>query len=263
MTMPKPSHGWSASQYARFSDERTRPARDLLAAVPASRAGFAVDLGCGPGNSTKLLRDRFPEADILGIDTSTDMLAAARRDVPDCAFDLADIATWRSDRPCDLLFANASLQWLPDHSTLFPKLLEHLSRGGSLAVQMPDNLDEPPHLSMRALAAEPRWRDRLAAAAATRESLLDPKRLHALLTPLGARVDAWRTVYQHVMDGPEGVVEWFGGSGLRPYLAPLDADEREDFLSGFREDMAAAYPANEANVSLLPFPRYFFVATVD
>lgn len=252
---------WSAAQYLKFAEDRTRAARDLLAAVPADTPGHVVDLGCGPGNSTALLVGRFPGAAVTGIDTDPDMLATARKALPYVRFEQADITGWSPQRPVDLLFANASLQWVDDHEALFPRLLGYLAPGGSLAVQMPDNLNEPTHRAMREIAQAPEWRDRLQDTRANRKPLIPPHALYALLRPTCSRVDVWRTVYHFELEGVAGIVEWFKGSALPPYLAPLDPDEQARFLSEFHDAITPHYPETDGR-SLLAFPRYFFVATL-
>ena len=250
---------WSAAQYSKFLDDRTRPARDLLAAVPLETAQLAVDIGCGPGNSTALLVARYPGAQVVGLDPDPDMLRVARATLPDCRFQQAQIQTWQPEVPPDLLFANASLQWVPDHAALLPHLVGLLRPGGALAVQMPDNLDEPSHVAMREVAADPRWHDRMGAASARRRPLLTPAQTHALLRPICSRVDVWRTTYHHPLAGQAAIVEWFKGSGLRPYLAPLEPAEQQDFLSAYLDRIAPSYPEKDGMV-LLPFPRAFLVA---
>src|SRR5215204_5774127 len=154
--------GWDAGQYLRFADERTRPALDLLARLDLAVPRRAIDLGCGPGNSTALLRERWPDAEIAGLDSSPDMLAAARRDHPGIDFIAGDIAEWAPAEPCDLVFSNAALQWVGDHARLLPRLLAAVAPGGALAVQMARNHDFATHALMRRVAAEGPWRDRLA-----------------------------------------------------------------------------------------------------
>ena len=248
---------WSPGQYTKFEDERTRPARDLLAAVPGG-AGCAVDLGCGPGNSTELLAARWPGARVSGVDSSPDMVAEARRRLPGLAFELADIAAWQPAGPCDVIFANAVLQWLPDHARLLPRLVQQLRPGGSLAVQMPDNLDQPSHTLMQ---QDGPWRARLEAVAGVRSAISSPSWYYGLLRPQCGRVDVWRTTYHHPLDGADGIVEWFKGSGLRPFLAALQADEREPYLQRYRAALAEAYPVQPDGTALLAFPRLFIVAT--
>jgi trans-aconitate 2-methyltransferase len=253
---------WSARQYTQFEAERTRPVRDLLHAVDPARRERVVDLGCGPGNSTAVLAAGFPGAEVTGLDSSPDMIEAARKRLPDVRFDLADISTWDEPGPYDVILANAVLQWVPDHETLLPRLAGKLADGGCLAVQMPDNLDEPAHRLMREIAAETRWADKLAGAAGARAPRLGAAYYYALLKPHVARVDVWLTTYHHVLaGGPDAVVEWFKGSGLRPFLAPLDAAEAAAFLAEYRDVIAMAYPPQADGSVLLPFPRLFIVAT--
>lgn len=159
--------GWSAKQYTKFEDERTRPVRDLVAAIPDGNIRLAVDLGCGPGNSTEVLAARFSDAKIIGMDNDEDMIKAARKRLPELQFDLADIETWDSAEPLDVILANAVFQWVPHHDVLFPHLIDRLTDGGSLAVQMPDNQDEPSHRIMRETAADGPWADKLASAKRT------------------------------------------------------------------------------------------------
>lgn len=251
--------GWSATQYSKFIEDRTRAARDLLSAVPLEAPGHVVDLGCGPGNSTALLCTRYPDAKVMGLDSDPDMIATAQKNLPNCRFTQANIEDWRPDVPPDLLFANASLQWVGDHHALFPHLMGLIAPQGALAVQMPDNLAEPSHLAMAQIAADPRWADRLAKAAARRKPLIAPQDLYALLRPMAAKVDVWRTIYHFELQGIEGIVEWFKGSALRPLLGPLNAAEQADFLDQYRALLAQSYPLVQGRV-LLAFPRYFFVA---
>ncbi|NBD08938.1 trans-aconitate 2-methyltransferase [Corallococcus silvisoli] len=253
---------WSAAQYTRFEEERNRPIRDLLARIPTANVERAADIGCGPGNSTELLRARFPQAAITGMDSSTDMIAAARKRLPDVRFDVGDIATWPDPGPYDVILANAVLQWVPDHSTLLPALLGKLAAGGSLAVQMPDNLEEPAHRLMRETASAGPWADRLSNASAARTARLGADRYFQTLREAGATVDVWRTTYFHPLEGgAAAVVEWFKGSGLRPFLEPLDAEEKTAFLARYQTEVARAHPALPDGTVLLPFPRLFFIAT--
>ena len=215
---------WSAKQYVAFEDERTRPVRDLVAALPAVEARVVVDLGCGPGNSTEVLAARFPDAAVRGIDSSPDMIASARRRLPRAQFSVGGIDAWTDGGPFDVILANAVLQWVPNHATLLPELVAKLAKGGGLAVQMPDNLDVPAHRLMREVAAAGAWAPTLAAASAARTPIGDAQWYYELLRPLCANVDVWRTTHYHALPGgPGAIVEWFKGSGLRPFLEPLDA----------------------------------------
>ncbi|UXN57288.1 trans-aconitate 2-methyltransferase [Phyllobacterium zundukense] len=252
---------WSPDQYLKFEDERTRPANDLLSAVPNQDVQFAVDLGCGPGNSTELLVKRYPHAEVHGIDSSADMTAKAKERLPDCEFAVADIDVWQPQRNADLLYANAVMQWLPDHDRLFPRLTGFLSAGGSLAIQMPDNLQEATHVAMREVAADARWAARVTQADATRGEIGTASFYYQLLRPHCQRVDIWRTTYHHTLQGLDGIIEWFKGSALRPYLSLLNSDERADFLDKYRRRLAQSYKPMDDGIVLLPFPRMFIVAT--
>ena len=253
---------WSARQYVKFEAERTRPVGDLIARIRCERARRAVDLGCGPGNSTALLQARFPQAAVTGIDDSPDMIAAARERLPQTRFELHDIAAWSGlAGTVDVILANAALQWVPDHARLLPALLARLTVGGSLAVQMPDNLHEPAHIAMRDVATQARWAGRLAAAARPTDAQHSAAWYFDVLSGAAATVDLWRTIYYHVLPDLDAIVEWFKGSALRPFLAPLDEVERRDFLASYREVIAPAYPQRRDGSVLLPFPRLFFVAT--
>lgn len=253
--------GWSAKQYVVFEDERTRPVRDLVFALPDIEARSVIDLGCGPGNSTEVLAARFPGAVIRGIDSSSDMIAAARRRLPRMQFAVGGIEAWDDPGPFDVILANAVLHWVPDHATLLPRLAAKLAPGGGLAVQMPDNLDEPAHRLMREIAADGPWSGTLASASAARTSIRDANGYYELLRPHCSKVDVWRTTYHHPMrDGAAGIVEWFKGSGLRPFLEPLDADWRAAYLERYTAAVALAYPPLADGSVLLPFPRLFMVA---
>lgn len=252
---------WDPGRYLVFQEERERPALDLLARIPEG-VFRAVDLGCGPGNSTELLQRRFPGAAVLGVDSSSEMIETARRRLPGIPFEISDIADWRSEDACDLIFANAALQWVPDHAALLPRLLGQLAPGGALAVQMPDNLDEPAHRAMREVAAEGPWAGLLTKAVKAREPRRDAGWYFELLRGAGASPEVWRTTYHHPLAGAEAVVAWFRSTGLRPYLDPLDPEMREGFLDAYREAIARAYPALSDGTILLPFPRLFLLARV-
>jgi trans-aconitate 2-methyltransferase len=257
---------WSPQQYAKFEDERSRPVRDLLAALPEVLARTAIDIGCGPGNSTELLAARFPGAEVRGLDSSPDMIAAARARLPKLHFDEGDIARWaesndaRNGARFDVVLANAVLHWLPDHASLFPALLRKLAPGGCLAVQMPDNLDDPAHRLMRDVAASIPSAAMLAASA--RSPIGAAERYYEVLRSADCRVDVWRTTYYHPLAGSGAIVEWFKGSGLRPFIDPLKDDERTDFLARYQAAVTRAYPALADGSVLLPFPRLFIIARV-
>jgi trans-aconitate 2-methyltransferase len=254
---------WSAKQYLAFEDERTRPVRDLLSALPDIEARSAMDLGCGPGNSTEVLAARFPDAVVRGLDSSSDMIEAARRRLPRVQFEIGGIEEWSEPGPFDVILANAVLQWVPDHTELLPKLVAKLVSGGALAIQMPDNLDGPAHRLMREVAADGPWAQvqALASSSSARTPIAEVDGYYELLRALCAKVDIWRTTYHHPMrDGAAGIVEWFKGSGLRPFLEPLDPALRAAYLERYTAAVARAYPALSDGSVLMPFPRLFVTA---
>ncbi|MBD1585591.1 trans-aconitate 2-methyltransferase [Pseudomonas typographi] len=251
---------WSAQQYTRFEQERTRPVRDLVAAIATEPVRVAVDLGCGPGNSTEVLAQRFPTAQVTGVDSADDMLAAARQRLPQVSFELADITNWAPDAHFDVILANASLQWLPDHQNLYPRLVSRLHAGGALAVQTPDNLQEPAHRLLREVAGRGPWAQKLSTFALPPRH--DAAYYYRLLKPYCSQVDVWRTTYYHALPGgPAAVVEWFKGSALAPYLARLGPDEQQAFLAQYQAAIGQAYGQLDDGTVLLPFPRLFMVAT--
>lgn len=253
---------WSAAQYTKFEDERTRPVRDLLAQVPNVDVARAVDIGCGPGNSTELLAARFPDAKIVGLDSSSNMIEAARKRLPDVDFEVADIASWRPEEKFDVILGNAVLQWVPDHATLLPALVDKLTPGGALAIQIPDNRDEPAHRLMRETAASGPWADKLQNVGRAMDNRHSCEWYFRTLRAAGAKVDVWRTIYHHPLTGgPGAVVEWFKGTALRPFLDPLDEQTRWTFLARYEESLADAYPTLPDGSVLLPFPRLLFVAS--
>jgi trans-aconitate 2-methyltransferase len=251
---------WSAKQYVAFEDERTRPVRDLLAALPPIDARSVIDLGCGPGNSTQALAERYPAARVAGIDSSPDMIAAARRRLPKVDFAVSSVQDLKRGGPFDVILANAVLQWVPDHASLLPQLIGMLAPHGALAVQMPDNLDGPAHRLMREIAQDGPWAAKLAGAAAARTPLASVDWYYDLLQPLCARVDFWRTTYFHPLaGGAAAIVEWFKGSGLRPFIEPLNDAERSAYLERYTAAIAQAYPPAANGSVLLPFPRLFLL----
>ena len=251
---------WSAVQYLKFEDERTRPVRDLVAHIPNLEVIRAADIGCGPGNSTEVVRERWPGARIVGLDSSPEMIEAARRRLPAVAFEVADVSDWR-DAGFDVILANAVIQWIPGHDTLLPRLVGQLAPGGSLGVQAPDNLDEPSHRLMREVAAAGPWAGKLARAEKGREPRHGADWYFRLLRAHAHRVDVWRTIYFHPLAGARALVEWVKGTGLRPFLDPLTPAEQTDYLGRYEAVIAAAYPAEADGTILLPFPRLFFVVT--
>ena len=252
-------HDWDAGHYLRFADERTRPAFDLVGRIAIAAPAHIVDLGCGPGNSTAILRERWPEADITGLDSSAAMLERARRDHPGIRFAAGDIAAWTPERRYDLVFSNAALQWVGGHERLLPHLLDVVAENGALAVQMPRNHDFATHALMRQAAAEGPWHARLADARAP-SPVQPPEFYYDVLAPLCRRVVLWETDYIQVMDGVPAIIEWLRGTGLRPFLERLDPDEQRAFLDRYAGLLEAAFPKRSDGKILLPYPRLFFIA---
>lgn len=251
---------WSSAQYLKFEDERSRPAAELIARVLLDSPGKIVDIGCGPGNSTELLARRWPQAAVSGFDTSPDMLEAARKRLPDLEFFEADAAAWQPSGDEDLLFSNATFQWVPGHLDVLARLLTALKPGGVLAVQMPDNLAEPSHVAMGEAAREGPWAEKLAPAELARDPLPRKEAYYDRLAPLSASFDIWHTIYTHPLDGTGGIVEWVKGTGLRPYIDPLDEAGRNGFLAAYQARLAKAYPPRLDGKVLLWYPRLFIVA---
>ena len=249
---------WSPAAYLKFEDERTRAVGDLLAHVPLESARRIVDVGCGPANSTQLLVARYPGADVLGIDNSPAMLEAARSRLPAVRFEAADAASWLPDADVDLVFANATYQWVADHFAQLPRVLAALKPGAVLAVQMPDNLAEATHQLMIEVAEGGRWAGRLAHA--SRAPLPPAGAYYDALAPLGRRVDIWRTAYQHPLADAAAIVEFVRSTGLRPFLDALAEDERTAFIAEYTARIAVAYPPRADGQVLLAFPRLFIVA---
>lgn len=249
---------WDPAHYLRFSDERSRPFYDLLARVEAEDPGNVVDLGCGPGQLTRSLATKWPQAAISGIDSSVAMIeAASAEDSAAVRFEVADIRHWRPTDPVDVLISNAALQWVPGHRELFPQLIASVALGGLFAFQVPGNFDEPSHRLLRGLASDPRF----AAATAGIEwpSAHEAATYLGDLSVLGCRVDAWETTYLHVLTGPDPVFAWISGTGARPVLQALSAPQREVFELEYKALLRTAYPV-EAFGTLLPFRRIFVVA---
>jgi trans-aconitate 2-methyltransferase len=249
---------WDPKQYLQFIQQRTQPCIDLVSRIDTTNVLRAVDLGCGPGNSTEVLAKKFPAAKIVGIDNSPDMLAQAAKDYPQFTFKPGDAQTWTSDQPADVILANAVFQWIPNHEQVFPHLLKQLRPGGALAIQMPRNFDSPTHLALREISSRPQWNEKIP----QREFhyVHSPDFYFDLLAPICARIDIWETRYVHVMPDHDAIIEWYKGTGMRPYLDPLTPDERKNFIAELREKLLAAYPLQKNDQVLFPFRRIFFIA---
>jgi trans-aconitate 2-methyltransferase len=265
---------WDATQYLRFGGERARPFIDLLARVGAELPEYVVDMGCGPGNLTVLLAERWPSAAVCGVDSSPRMIEAARKLVsagaprstgsvltshaPGLSFVLDDVRHWEPQSLPDVIISNAVLQWVPGHRELLVRWAGWLADDGWLAFQVPGNFDQPSHVILRELVASARWRPLLRDVELNRQSA-DPADYAELLAGAGCEVDAWETTYVHVLEGDDPVLEWYKGTGLRPVLSVLDAGQAADFLAEYGERVRVAYPPSSFG-TVFPFRRVFAVA---
>jgi trans-aconitate 2-methyltransferase len=254
---------WDPGQYLRYAGERARPFFDLIARVGATDPRHVADLGCGPGNLTAVLADRWPTAQVVGVDNSPEMIAAAQAEASArgaLSFTLGDIRDWRPVKELDVLVSNAALQWVPGHFEVIRQWPGMLAPGGWLAFQMPGNFDQPTHAILLDLVTSDRWAPLLPGVQLNRQAR-SPAEYLGLLAAAGCSVDAWETTYLHVLPGPDPVVEWYRGTGLRPVLAALDPGQAERFLADYRQRVASAYPAAPYG-TVLPFRRVFVVARV-
>jgi trans-aconitate 2-methyltransferase len=252
---------WSPEEYLLFQEFRAAPSRDLLSRVVSATAQKIVDLGCGPGNSTRLLHQAFPGAHLYGLDSSQSMLLRAKKDLPSVTFKQVEATVWTPDKDIDLVFSNAMFQWLPDHHLQLRRIFERLCQGAFLAVQMPDNLAEPSHMAMAAVAAQSRWSQKLRGAGEQRSPLLSPSGYHNLLSPFAKRLEIWRTVYHHLMPSHRAIADMLSTTGLKPYLDLLPENDRMDFLADYVAHLKQRYPANADGTVLFAFPRLFIVAS--
>ena len=252
------AHTWDPHRYLVYADERGRPFVELLARVGATAPGRVVDLGCGPGNLTRLLKERWPDADVCGVDSSVAMVAQAPAG-DGIGFEVGDLRSWRPERPVDVLVSNATLQWVPGHLDLLPRLVRHVAPAGWLAFQVPGNFDQPSHVIRRDLAAEEPYAAHTAGVAAP--DAFGPETYLVALAELGCTVDAWETTYLHVLQGEDPVFTWVSGTGARPTLQALPEDLREPFADEFKARLRAAYPTTPRG-TVLPFRRVFVVAQV-
>ncbi|PWU04551.1 MAG: trans-aconitate 2-methyltransferase [Terriglobia bacterium] len=251
---------WDADLYLKFGDERTQPVRDLIHRIQLTNPRRIMDLGCGPGNSTAELRRRWPLSAIAGLDNSPEMIAKARESFPGAQWEVADAASWKPPEPFDLVFSNAMLHWLPDHGRLCRHFMEQVTEGGALAVQVPAHYDSPLHREILDVSHDPMW-DAQMAAARQRLTHQPPAFYYGTLQPVARHVDLWETTYYHVLAGPEAVVEWFRGTGLRPFLEALPGkEERARFESLLLERYRVVYPRQNDGKILFPFRRLFFIA---
>ncbi|MCJ1331022.1 hypothetical protein MMC10_007709 [Thelotrema lepadinum] len=253
---------WSADQYLKFEAERSRPSWDLVTGMRRSFKRI-VDLGCGPGNSTAILRTKWPKAHIVGMDSSRDMIKKAKKALPDIEFTIDDLNSYTPAEPADLLFSNAAYQWLDydDRLPVLTRLLKTQPSGGVFAFQVPDNFSEPSHVSMRETAEQGPWAETLKNAHVPfRKGFQSPSELYNHLKPLCSDVNIWHTTYNHWLDDHQAIVEWVKGTGLRPFIDPLSPQHREKFLETYLEKIKKHYPLLHDGKVCLQYPRLFVIA---
>jgi len=249
---------WNPTTYLAFADERSRPFADLTSRIGATAPRTVVDLGCGPGQLTAGLAQRWPDASIVGLDSSPEMIERAQQHrAPGLAFEVADLQGWSPDTPVDVIVSNATLQWVPDHLDLLPRFVDALAPDGWLAIQVPGNFDAPSHRLLYQLAADPRFAD--STQGLERAAAPDAAAYLAALARLGLAVDAWETTYLHVLDGPDPVFRWISGTGARPVLQALGEDQRPVFEQEYKALLRGPYP-EQPHGTVLPFRRTFAVA---
>jgi len=249
---------WDPKTYLDFEDERTRPAAELLARIAHRNPTHVIDLGCGPGNSTALLARRWPKAKLEGLDSSEAMLDQARRSGIQATWHSGDIPSWAPVKRYDVIFANAALHWLDDQDALLKRLMSYLAPEGVLAFQVPANFNEPSHKLMRDVAASGLWSAKLKD---VRNIVLGTEKgYYETLEPLSAHLDIWQTTYLQVLSGEDAVYRWVSGTGLRPFLEALDAQERDAYTREYKARLNEAYPLRASGKTLFPFQRLFVVA---
>ena len=251
---------WNASHYLKYGDQRTRAAADLVARINLDSPTTIADLGCGPGNSTQLLRDRWPNADVIGIDNSTDMLRSAQQTYPDQNWLLADVSKWSPDSSLDLIYSNAALQWIPNHQTLMQHLIATVSPDGALAFQIPSSTYATIRTLIHEISRDSAWNERMQRPrkALTMET---PAFYYDVLASNSTRLDIWETEYSHIMESKDAIIDWISSTGLRPFLAVLTDDrERNTFLTELHNRVDDAYESRADGKVLYPFRRTFIIA---
>jgi trans-aconitate 2-methyltransferase len=256
---------WDANLYLKFADARMRPALDLMGRLDpanAARPGHSIyDLGCGAGNISRILAERFPGAPVVGIDSSEQMLEKARSQTADprVSFAKGDLAHFKPDAPPSILYSNAAYQWLPGHIDMFPGLMKLLPPGGQLAIQMPRNHEAPSHALMHEAAKAGPWASKLVGIGGIAR-VEEPARYFDVLKPLSSDLEVWETIYQQVLTGKDPVAQYTSSTGLRPFLEALQEPERTQFYETYAELIRQAYPTRSDGVTLFPFRRLFIVA---
>ncbi|HEY9167710.1 MAG TPA: methyltransferase domain-containing protein [Candidatus Kryptonia bacterium] len=252
---------WNPHEYLKFAGERTRPSVDLAARIEIENPRSIIDIGCGPGNSTQVLRSRWPAAKIIGLDSSAEMIARASKDFPESEWITADVSSYSFPTKHDIVFSNAAIQWIPDHDELLPRLMDAVSSGGVFAVQVPSDAGSPLRLALLEVSARPEW-NRFVAGAEKLAAYHDADYYYNILAPISSKFDLWETTYYHLLDFHKGLVEWYKGTGMRPFLERIpDEKMKIEFQNQILNECVKAYRIQDNGKLLYPFKRTFFIAT--
>lgn len=251
---------WNSAQYLKFKKERTRPAIDLAVKIGLSAPKRVIDLGCGPGNSTAILKERFPNAELLGVDFSENMLVRAKTDYPETEFMQVDLSSsdWKLDRKFDIAFSNACIQWIPNHKALLPRIMDILNTGGKMAVQIPINYEEPVHKIIGETAKSDKWKNKIAQTGIF--NTLTVEEYYDILSEISSDFEMWVTTYCHRMDSHDAIIEWYRSTGLKPYLEQLNDADKAEFTADVKSGIVKFYPVQKNGEVIFRFPRLFFVA---
>ena len=253
---------WNPDLYLKFEKERTQPSIDLVARIDVSSPERIIDIGCGPGNGTKILREKFPNSRITGIDSSSEMIDKAKSAYPPGEWILADAAEYQFTGKYDIIFSNAALQWIPDHQKLIERVVVHLTTKGKLAIQVPGNYDSPIQESLKQLSERPDWAGFLFEAV-NAIRYRTPEFYYDVLSAMNLKIDLWTTTYYHILDSVTEIIEWYSGTGMRPHLDALpDDDARAAFVTELTDLIQDEYPKQADGKVIFPFRRIFFTASV-
>ncbi len=254
---------WDPDQYLKFGNERTQPSIDLATRIEVENPRSVIDIGCGPGNSTTILRNKWPKAQFTGLDSSPAMIEKAKAGQRETNWIVADASTYDFREKYDIVFSNAAIQWMPDHTSLIPRLLAIVNRGGALAVQVPANWDSPLHLAVRNTASQDKW-SRMTAGVERILSNNTPEFYYDIISSAGPKVALWTTTYYHILKSHTDLVEWYKGTAMRPFLETLPDDEaRSEFENEVLARCKATYQLQRDGSLLYPFKRTFFIAYRD
>ncbi|MBN2011786.1 methyltransferase domain-containing protein [candidate division KSB1 bacterium] len=253
---------WNPDLYLKFKNERAQPSIDLVSRIHTNYSPTSIiDIGCGPGNSSQVLVERWPDVKVVGLDNSPSMIEKAKQDYPGQEWILADAAQFVADMKFDILFSNATIQWVPDHAELIRKFRDMLSDRGLLAVQIPLFWDMPLGKAIKQVASEARW-NKLTTGVSELLTIRNPSFYYNELAKYFNSIEMWVTDYIHVMESHMAILEMISSTGLRPYLDRLENDEkRQSFENDVLAQIKINYPVQENGNVLFPFKRLFFIGS--